>query len=58
MIYQLADTREEDKSIHNDVSMTMNDDRSENCFLNKYRIKPIFVAVFSVCDDGGLLYLM
>ena len=58
IIYRLAGTQEEDKSIQSDVSITMNDDLSENYFLNKYRIKPICVAVFSVCGDRSLLDFM
>ena len=32
IIYRLAGTQEEDTSIHSDVSITMNDDLSDNSF--------------------------
>ena len=42
----------------NDCSSTTNDDASINSFLNKYKIKPIFLSVFTVNDCGGFLDLM
>lgn len=58
MVYLLADTQEEYTSIQYDVSITMNDDQGKNSFLNKYRIKHIYLAVYSVCHGGGLFDLM
>ena len=58
MVCRLSDTEEENTSINDDFSSITNDDASINSFLNKYTIKPIFVAVFTVNDRGGLLDLM
>ena len=57
-IYQLADTEEDDISIHSHISNTMNYDLSNNSFLKKYKIKPVCVALFSVYGDGALLYFI
>ena len=51
IIYRLADTKGDDISTHSDISSTMNNYQSNNYFLKKYRIKPVCVAVFSVCGD-------
>ena len=45
-------------SMKNYFSSTTNYNAIINSFLNKYKINPIFVAVFTVNDCGGLLDLM
>ena len=57
MVYHITNTDTPKSSKRNDSQSSLNDDFSRNS-LKKYNAQPVFVAVFTVNDFGGLLDLM
>ena len=58
MLYHIHITDAPKSSTSDDSHSSRNEDFRYHEFLNKYNVEPIFVAVFSVNDFGGLLDLM